>query len=434
MTSRKTQRIGWYFYDWANSAFSTTVVTVFLGPYLTSVAKHAAGADGAIHPLGISMNPGSWYAYMVSLSVVLQVVVLPIVGALADRSKNKRSLLGGFAFSGALATVALFFLRVEVGNYIHGGVLFVLANILFGASVVVYNSYLPALGPEAERDKISSRGWAVGYLGGGLLLLLNLLYYKASNDGIDGLSGTEELAIRWILASAGIWWALFTIIPMITLRTIGRQGMMEAHEGQQGGIRAAFGQLLRTLRHMLGYKQTLLFLCAYLLYNDAVQTVITMASVYGQEELHLGLDTLTTAILMVQFVAIAGSLLFERLAARIGTKRSIMVALLAWTLVLALAYGYVRTEQQFYLLAALIAIVMGGTQALSRSYYSRMIPEGKEAEYFSVYEISDKGTSWIGPLFFGVALSLTNSYRTAVLSLVIFFVAGIFLLAKVRLK
>jgi len=432
MSSLRRQRTGWYFYDWANSAFSATVVTVFLGPYLTSVAKHAIAADGNIHPFGISMDPGSWFAYMVSLSVILQVLVLPVVGAIADTTKSKRRLLGVLAYGGALSTTMLFFLRVDVGNYILGGFFFVLANLLFGASIVVYNSYLPELSSEADRDKVSSRGWALGYLGGGLLLLLNLLYYKAANDGIDGLSTSEQLAIRTILASAGIWWAAFTIIPLMALRSFTPHHMVEGHVGRKGGMVAAFGQLARTVRHMLGYRQTLIFLCAYLLYNDAVQTVLTMASVYGQEELHLGLDTLTTAILMVQFVAIPGSLLFERLASRIGTRNAIMTALVCWTGVLVITYAWVSTELHFYILAALIALVMGGTQALSRSYYSRMIPDGKEAEYFSLYEISDKGTSWIGPLVFGIALDLTHSYRIAVFSLIIFFIAGMILLLRVR--
>ncbi len=432
MSSLRRQRTGWYFYDWANSAFSTTVVTVFLGPYLASVAKHAAAADGNIHPFGISIDPGSWFPFMVSFSVLLQVFVLPMVGAIADRSTNKRSILGVLAYGGAISTTLLFFLRVDTGNYFFGGFFFVLANVLFGASVVVYNSFLPELSSEAERDKVSSRGWAVGYLGGGLLLLLNLLYYKASNDGIDGLSSTEQLAIRTILASAGIWWATFTIIPLVALRSLRSQHFVEGHAGHEGGMGAAFKQLWRTLQHMLGYRQTLIFLCAYLLYNDAVQTVLTMASVYGQEELHLGLDTLTTAILMVQFVAIPGSILFERLASRIGTRNAIMTALVCWTLVLVITYAWVSTEAHFYILAALIALVMGGTQALSRSYFSRMIPDGKEAEYFSLYEISDKGTSWIGPLAFGVALDLTHSYRTAILSLIVFFIAGMILLVRVK--
>lgn len=432
MSSLRRQRTGWYFYDWANSAFSTTVVTVFLGPYLASVAKHAAGADGNIHPFGVSIDPGSWFPFMVSFSVLLQVFVLPMVGAIADRSTNKRSILGVLAYGGAISTTLLFFLRVDTGNYLFGGFFFVLANVLFGASVVVYNSFLPELSSEADRDKVSSRGWAVGYLGGGLLLLLNLLYYKASNDGIDGLSNNEQLAIRTILASAGIWWATFTIVPLVALRSLRPKHFVEGHAGHEGGVGAAFKQLWRTLRHMLGYRQTLIFLCAYLLYNDAVQTVLTMASVYGQEELHLGLDTLTTAILMVQFVAIPGSLLFERLASRIGTRNAIMTALVCWTLVLVITYAWVSTELHFYILAALIAIVMGGTQALSRSYFSRMIPDGKEAEYFSLYEISDKGTSWIGPLAFGIALDLTHSYRTAVFSLIIFFIAGMILLVRVK--
>lgn len=421
-TSIRTQRIGWYFYDWANSAFYATVVTVFLGPYLTNVAE-AAAIDGKLHVLGFTMNPGSWFPLMVSLAVVLQIIILPVVGALTDTSHRKRRLLGMFAFTGAIATTALYFLQVDLGNYLLGGGLFVLANLCFGASVVVYNSFLPDLAAPEERDKVSSRGWALGYLGGGLLLLLNLLYfsYVKSTDGPVGL------AVRIILASAGIWWALFTIVPMMMLRDRPMTGTTP------GRLKtgAAFRQLWSTLRHMTGYRQTLLFLVAYLLYNDAVQTVIALASQYGQEELGLGLDTLTTAILMVQFVAIGGALLFERIAHVTSTKRAIMISLVIWSAVLFAAYTVVSTETHFYIMAAVIAIVLGGTQALSRSMFSQMIPRGREAEYFSLYEISDKGTSWIGPLVFALALNVTGSYRAAVLSLVVFFIAGMIVLAKV---
>jgi len=418
----RTQRIGWYFYDWANSAFYATVVTVFLGPYLTNVAE-AAAIDGKLHLLGFALNPGSWFPLMVSLAVVLQVLILPVVGALTDASHRKRRLLGTFAFTGAIATTALYFLQVDLGNYLLGGGLFVLANLCFGASVVVYNSFLPDLASPEERDKVSSRGWALGYLGGGLLLLLNLLYFSH----VKSTDGPVGLAVRIILASAGIWWALFTIVPMMMLRDRPMTGITTGRLN----ARAAFRQLWSTLRHMTGYRQTLLFLIAYLLYNDAVQTVIALASQYGQEELGLGLDTLTTAILMVQFVAIGGSLLFERIAHVTSTKRAIMISLVIWSAVLFAAYTVVSTEAHFYIMAAVIAVVLGGTQALSRSMFSQMIPRGREAEYFSLYEISDKGTSWIGPLVFALALNVTGSYRAAVLSLVVFFIAGMIVLAKV---
>jgi MFS transporter, UMF1 family len=185
MASLKQQRFGWYVYDWANSAFSTSVVTVFLGPYLTSVAKAAAGADGTI--TGWGMQPGAWFGYMVSLSVLLQVIILPIVGSITDRTGRKKPMLAATAFVGALATTMLFFLSVEAGNFIYGGILFVIANVAFGASVVVSNAFLPDLASSAERDKVSSFAWALGYLGGGLLLVVHLFYFQ----GVEASGGSS---------------------------------------------------------------------------------------------------------------------------------------------------------------------------------------------------------------------------------------------------
>lgn len=424
-TSLAKQHFGWYMYDWANSAFSATVVTVFLGPYLTAVAKSAAGSDGLLHVLGMSLEPGSWFAYTVSLSVIVQVLVLPLVGSLTDASSRKKTLLGSFAILGALCTTLLFFLQTDQGNYVYGSMLFIIANAFFGASIVVYNAFIPIVQPDTSlRDKLSSRGWALGYLGGGLLLLANLLYYKEAS------STQGSLAVRICLASAGIWWALFTLVPLALLPR-GKRVLSARADTDPSEPRLSF---LATITHLTRYPQTMLFLGAYLLYNDAVQTVIAMASQFGSEELHLGLDTLTQAILIVQFVAIGGSLLFERIATWLGTKQAIVVSLLGWVGVLIAAYAFVATELHFYILAAVIALVMGGTQALSRSYYSTMIPAGYEASYFSLYELSDKGTSWIGPLVFGLALNITHSYRAAVLSLVVFFIAGIVMLMFVKGK
>ena len=422
MSSIRAQRLGWYVYDWANSAFSTSVVTVFLGPYLTSVAKTAANADGHIKPLGIEMHPGAWFSFAVSASVLLQVFVLPIIGAMADRSHVKKMLLLITAFIGAAATTFLYFVNVDIGNYMLGGLLFIIANVAFGSSMVVANAFLADLAKPEERDAVSSKGWAVGYLGGGLLLLVHLLWFN--NATASG--GDTGLAVRMILSSAGIWWALFTLVPMRLLKG--------APKGEKKPIdmKASFLQFKNTLMHMSSYKMTLLFFVAYLCYNDAIQTVITMASAYGQEELGLGIDVLTKAILMVQFVAMGGSLLFARIATMVGTKNAIVFGLFGWIGVVVTAYAFISNELQFYILAFVIALVLGGTQALSRSLFSQMIPPGRNAEYFSLYEISDKGTSWLGPLFFGIALTFTGSYRTAILSLIVFLVAGLLLLLKVN--
>lgn len=425
MTFSRREQTGWYFYDWANSAFSTTVVTLFLGPYLTALAREAAGASGLVYPLGIPVDARSWWGYLVSLSVVLQVIVLPMIGAMADFSRRKKLLLALFAYGGALPTAAMFFLKGEA--WFAGGVLFLVANVSFGAAMVVYNSWLPQIAGPEERDSVSSKGWGLGYLGGGTLLALNLLLYM--NAGRLGL--TEGEAVRISLCSAGIWWAAFTLIPLASLRN--REPVLQRPPGKSY-MGAGFGQLARTLRDLRHYPQTLLFLAAYLIYNDAIQAVIALSAQFGSDELKIPMSGLTLLILMVQFVAFFGALGFNQVARRLGAKRAVMLSLAVWTGALVAIYGWVRTEWQFFVVGAVVALVLGGSQALSRSLFSQMIPKGKEAEYFSLYEIGDKGTSWLAPLIFGLALQFTGSYRLAILSLVVFFVAGLALLSRVDVR
>jgi UMF1 family MFS transporter len=416
---------GWYMYDFANSAFSTTVVTLFMGPYLTAIAKSAADASGYVHPLGIPVYAPSFYSYMVALSVIFQVLVLPVVGAIADYGRRKKQVLAATAYFGAAVTMAMFFL--EGKQYLLGGMLFVISNLSFGASMVIYNSFLPEIAPLEERDAVSSKGFAIGYLGGGLLLALNLvLLLKAESLGV-----TRGLAVRISLASAGAWWAIFTIPTLLALRN---RGPARALAAGQSAVGTVLRQLAHTAAEVRKYPQTLTFLIAYLLYNDAIQTVLTLASQFGSDELHISESNLTLAILMVQFVAFPGSIAFSWLANAITAKRAVIVSLVIWTGTLVYIYAAVKTTVQFFVMAAIVAVVMGGSQALSRSLYAQIIPKGREAEYYSVYEISDKGTSWMCPIFFGLAMQFTHSYRLAVLSLIVFFIAGLLVLLKVDME
>lgn len=418
----KSEQRAWYFYDWANSAFATTVAALFLGPYLTVLAKNAADTGGFVYPLGIKVAAASLWPYVVSLSVLCQVFLLPVFGAVADYGRKKREMLGAVAFVGAAATIAMF--SLEGKRYLLGCGLFLIANSAFGAGNVIYNSFLPEIAPPEERDNISSRGWGLGYLGGGLLLLLNLILY--SNAEKIGLA--ESTAVRISLASAGVWWASFTLIPLSKLRNRGPQKAIPA-----GGnaLSAALGQLAGTVREVMRLPQTLRFLLAYLIYNDAIQTVLALAAQFGQEELKLPVASLTVAILIAQFVGVLGAIAFNWVASRIGNKHTVMITLATYCLVLVYAYGFVSTQTEFYIMAGSIGAVMGGSQALSRSIYSVMIPKGHEAEYYSIYEVSDKGTSWLGPLFFGLALQFTGSYRISILSLIVFFLAGLAILVFV---
>jgi UMF1 family MFS transporter len=429
----RRERVGWYFYDWANSAFSTTVVTVFLGPFLTTAAEVAAGCglgaddcDRYVYPLGIRVATGSYFPYLVSLSVLLAVLVLPVMGAVADRSAHKKRLLAGAAFVGAAATVAMG--SVTGGRYLLGGVLFVLANVAFAASVVVYHSFLPQLAGPDERDAVSSRGWAMGYLGGGLLLALNLMVLTVLDNGTD--QRTLDLA-RWSIVSAGVWWGLFTLLPLRRLRS--RPPLAGVARGNV--LTDGFRQLGRTVRGLRAYPLTLFFLLAFLVYNDGVQTVIALASLYGTEELDLSQGTLVVTILMVQFLAFGGALALGALAGRIGARKTVLLSLVLWTAVVVAAFRLPAGEPlPFLLLGAAIGVVLGGSQALSRSLFAQLIPAGKEAEYFGFYEISDRGTSWLGPLVFGLVYQLTNSYRLGLISLLVFFVAGFGLLLAVPMR
>ena len=416
MISTRRERIGWYFYDWANSAFSTTVITVFLGPYLTTLTRAAADPAGYVYPLGIPVFCGSFFPYMVSLSVILQVILLPIAGAIADSSNLKKTIFALAAFIGATATSAMYFLQGS--NYLLGGGLFLIANITFGVSCVIYNSFLVDIAEPDRRDVVSSIGWAIGYLGGGLVLAGNLVLFSNA----ESFHITTGDAVRISLCSAGVWWGGFTFMPLLMIKSRRRDfPPMKLLDYFTKG----FAKLTDTLRKAKQYPRTLLFL---------VQAVIVLASQFGQEELKLTMETLTKVILMVQFVAFAGSLFFNYIAKILGTKESIIITILIWIGALIYAFGFLHGDTGFYMLGAVIGLVLGGTQALSRSLYSLFIPKGEEAEYFSLYEVSDKGTSWMGPLLFGLSLQLSNSYRLAILSLILFFVVGLILLLKVNVK
>ncbi|WP_431683032.1 MFS transporter [Kitasatospora sp. KL5] len=427
-TLRRMQ-FGWYINDWANAAFSATVLTVFLGPYLTSVAKNAADAAGDVHPLGLSIRAGSFFPYTVSFSVLLSVAVMLLTGTVADRTGRHKELMCGFAYVGAIATMGMFFLDGD--RYLLGGALLVVANIAYAVSVALSYAYLPGLASPDERDAVSSKGWAYGYAGGGLLLIANLALF----EGHDALGLSSGTAVRICLASAGLWWALFTIVPMLRLPS--RAG---AAPGRAAAVpdRPAAGslrELARTLRGMRKYPLTLLYLAAFLCYNDGIQTVVSQASLYGSEELGMDQTSLVAAVLLVQIVAIGGALLLGRIAGRYGAKRTILGSLVAWVFTLALGYFMpAHRPIWFFALACMIGLVLGGSQALSRSLFSHLVPAGKEAEYFSFYKVSDRGTSWMGPLVFGLAYQITGSYRSAIISLLVFFVIGFAVLLKVPLR
>ena len=437
-TSRRREQRAWCWYDWANSVFPTSIITVFFSLYLTMVAKNDALATGQRCPtrnalvgcdislFGVHFPAGSLFDYLLAAATLLQVLVLPLTGAVADRTQHKRRMLGVFAFIGAGAT-ALFAL-VSGTHWRLAVVLFLVASTGYYASVVVYYSVLPEIATADERDRLSSRGWAFGYLGGGIALALNLLTYLGR--GALGLS--EAAAVRVCFVTVALWWAAFTLIPLSRMRgSAPPQGSERGLSVLTGGFR----QLSGTLRDARNYPLTLGFLAAYLIYADGISTVASVARQYGDLELGLPNGILISTILMVQFVAFFGALLHGWLAGRFGAKRTIMGSLVMWTGVISAAYFIqAHDELQFYAVAVGIGLVLGGTNALSRSLFSQLVPAGKEAEYFSVYKLSERATSAVGPLLFGAVGAATGSFRPAIVSLVAFFLIGFLLVSRVPVR
>lgn len=418
---------GWKVYDWANSAFSTTIVGALYGPYLTEITQRVVGENGVVvnlGPLG-AITSKSFFPTCVSIAVFLQIFLLPILGSIADYSNLKKRMMALFCYIAVAATCLMYF--VDGSLYWLGGLLFIIANLGFGAALVFYNGFLNEITTEDQRDKVSSRGFAYGYLGGGLLLGLNFLLVKsAPRLGMD-----PYLAVRISLLSAGVWWGGFALITFARLKT--RAAEKSLPKGKTY-LTVGFSQLGRTFRELARLRHTLRYLIGYLFFNDGIQTVISMASVFMAQELFVarGLKTdqsfLLLVFLMVQFVAIFGALLFERLAYLIKTKNAILVSLVLWSGVVIYGYGFLHTTNEAWFMGVVIAIVLGGSQALSRSLFSRMIPPGREASFFGIYEVSERGTSWLGPLVFGAVVAATGSYRQAMLSLIVFFVGGMMVL------
>lgn len=423
----KREITGWMMYDWANSAFSTTVVTALLGPYIQALAE---AATEPFRVFGTAIQPGAIYPAAVSLSVILQVFFLPLLGTIADYTHLKKRMLLAFAYTGAFATILLFFVRADMpaigtrGAVVAGSLLFIIANLAFGAAIVFYNSFLPQIASPDKRDEVSSKGWAIGYLGGGLLLLLNLLLLMVMDD--------TALAVRISMASAGVWWLAFTFLfPQ-------RRLIQRAPSRSRGEVNL-FTHGIKQIFHTFGelwnrYPMTLRYLIAYLIYNDGIQTVIVVAAAFAADELGVPAQTILILVLMIQFVAFGGALLFGRIARRIGAKKAIMVSLVVWSGIVIYAYLFLNNQTQLFVMGAVLALVLGGSQALSRSLFSQMIPPEQEAEYFGFYEISERGTSWLGTAAFALAVQLTGSQRIAIVSLIIFFVVGLLLLSRVDVR
>ncbi len=433
--ARRRAVSGFALYDVANSAFVTTVVTALGGPFLTALAKDAAGPDGRVSLLLYAPRATSLYAYAVTLSVLLQVALLPLLGALADRPQAKRRLLATATAVGSVAALGL--ALVPSGAVVLGLVALVVANLSFGAAVLAYNAYLADVAEVPDRDRVSARGFAAGYAGGAFVLAVALVLVTSA--GPLGIS--RGTAVRLAIALSAVWWAG---VGMVALRRLDAVQQLPGYDPGPpaeplGRIVAGSLQRLRgSLVALRGLPLTARYLVAFLLFNDAIQAVIALSSVVLENELFVAKGRpaedatpfLLMLILLIQVVGIAGAIVSARLAARYGAAPVLLATLVIWVGVVAYAVFGLDTTTGAYGLGVVIALVLGGSQALARSLFSSMTPQHRQASFFGFFEIAERGTAWIGSLIFAVVLDATGSYRGALGSLVVLFVAGGLLLAR----
>jgi MFS transporter, UMF1 family len=413
----------WAMYDWANSAMMVIVVTAVFPIFFASVA-----ADG-LDPTTATAR----FSLATTLGLAIIAALSPLLGGAADRSASKLRFLGLFLALGVIATGLMFF--IGRGDWLFALVLFVVANIGANGSFVFYDALLPHVARQDEMDRVSTAGFALGYVGGGLLLAFSLALIQRpawfglpSGEGISPADATLPVRITFLLTA--VWWVCFSI-PLFRrvsepppTRAVGADG--------DSGTSGIWRQLRHTLRDLRSYPQALLMLVAFLIYNDGIGTIIRMATIYGTE---IGIDrgALIAAIVLVQFVGIPFAFLFGMLAGRIGAKHAIFLGLVAYAGISVVGY-FMRTATHFLILASLVGMVQGGTQALSRSLFASMIPRSKSGEFFGFFSVFEKFAGIFGPAFFSIAITLTGSSRASLLSIILFFVAGGLLLSRVDVE
>ncbi len=419
VTPDKREILGWQMYDWAWSAFTTTVVTALLGPYLQELADDAGG----VAIFGLQLEGASFFSFTVAAAAICQVVILPLIGAAADHTDQKRKLLLALAYAASAATSALFV--ITSSTIILGGALFIVAAVGFAAAGVVYNSYLPEIAPPEQRDRVSAGGYALGYVGGGVYLALNFAMIALMDD--------TGLAVRLSLGGTGLWVAFF--VWAFTQRRLKDRPASSPRPDGQGWLSLGVSGTLATARRLRrDYPVTFRYLMSYLIFNDGIQTVIAISTVFAADELGAEPETLLLLVLMIQFVATPGAIGFGRAAERFGAKRSLIVSLVAWSMLVIYAYADLDSIPKLWAMGVVLAFILGGSQSIARSLFSQMIPSDSEAEFFGFYEIASRGTTWVGPLLFGIVNEVTASQRQAIISLIVFFVVGTALLFTVDVR
>ena len=414
MDKQKKTVYAWAMYDWANSAFATVILATVLPIFYKDVA-------------GINL-PGnlatSYWGYTQTIAMIIIAAISPIMGAAADYSGSKKSFLKFFVFLGITGTALLFF--VSEGNYLLASFFFIIANIGFSGANVFYDGFLTDISDSESIDYISSLGYAAGYLGGGLLLAVNLL--MISSPGLFGISSVTE-AIQISFVTVAVWWLVFSL-PAFKYLPDPDKGIENIPLGKY--TKMAFGRLKSTFINIRKYRELWKFLLAFWLYNDGIGTIIRMATIYGRE-VGIGQTDLIGALLLTQFVGIPFALIFAKIAGKITAKKGIYLALIIYTVITI--YGFfLNSALDFWILAAVVGMVQGGAQALSRSLYGAMVPESKSAEFFGFFGVSSKFAAIIGPTVFAYTGQLTGSSRYGIIAVASFFILGMFFLSRVDVE
>ena len=429
MKNDKKTIFGWCMYDWANSAYGTTVVAALLPNYFALAVVGEAGVSVA----GQTFSATTLWGYMLGASALVVFFCAPVLGAIADFSAAKKKFLIGFAYTGSLFATLLYF--CTAGDVWLTVLLFVGSQVCFVAANVFYDAFLPQIATPERLDAVSSRGYAFGYVGGGLQFAIALALVARHN--VIGIS--ESMAARIGIGMAGIWWAGWTLFTVKFLKELRRGRLSYGESGEEMDnaqlrwhdyLKIGISRTIATAKKVRRFKHLTLFLIAYLVYNDGIHTVSTMATIYGTQELNLSTTVLMVTLLAVQIIAIGGALVFSRIANLLGTKRTVMLTLLLWSGVVTYAY-FTRTATEFFLLGAVVGLVLGGSQALSRSFYGAMIPEEASAEFYGFYSVFSKFSATFGPLTFAFIAQVTGNARLSIISLVVFFVVGLVLLGFV---
>lgn len=410
---KRKEVFGWTMYDWANSAFATIIMAAVLPVYYSKVAGSTLPGNRAT----------VYWAYTASLALLIVALISPVLGAMADFSGAKKRYLTGFALFGILGTALLY--GVYSGDWLKASIFYIIGNVGFAGANVFYDGLLPHVAAEDERDMVSAAGYAMGYLGGGLILAVSLgLIMTAPNDEKVGFF------TRLSFLMTAIWWLVFTIPLWMWVPEPARRVLK--HEVDMNPVQAGFSRLARTFRKVQRYDELWKFLLAFWLYNDGIGTIIKMATIYGAE-IGIGSTDLIGTLLLVQFVGIPFSFFFGWLAGKIGTKRAIYITLAVYTLISIGGY-FMSAAWHFWLLGIAVATVQGGSQALSRSLFSQMVPKSQSAEFFGFFSVSSKFAGIFGPLLFGLVGQLMGSSRLSIISIILFFILGGYILTKVNVE